>query len=97
MKENQKVYALLFVPIFLGLLINSPLLWFRLPLPFSALFLIFWFWVGMKFANLSTNKVYALLLGNSLNIFSLAFFIWSFSMFPLRAGIFLSQVFLNSL
>jgi len=77
-REYLKTYLLIFVPLILGFLINTPIFGYYFPFIFSVLFLAFWFWVGTKFAKLHKGIVYILFIGNSLTIISLILFIWSF-------------------
>lgn len=65
---NSMLIKIIFIPLF-GTLI------FYL-VPFAML--IFWFWVGQKFAQTKLNIFPAVLLGNSIGIISLPVYIWQF-------------------
>lgn len=78
--ESLKTYSLIFIPLILGFLINTPIFGYVFPFPFSILFLAFWFWVGVKFAKLNVGKAYSFLIGNSLTIITFILYIWSFFM-----------------
>lgn len=77
-KTNYKIYLLIFVPLILGYLINTEYFNYRFPLFLSIGFLMFWFWAGMKFADLYKKNIPTILIGNSLNIISFIIFYWSF-------------------
>jgi len=77
-KHELKTYLLVLAPLALGRIINTPIMGYYFPFIFSLAFLGFWFWVGMKFYRLSIRKLWALVIGNSLNLISFLMYIWSF-------------------
>lgn len=81
MKKNKHALIVL-APLILGWLFNL-IMYF---LPFSGVliwtlnlgFVLFWFWGGRQFAQLSTKKVRSYLLGNALWLISFLLYVWQF-------------------
>lgn len=46
--------------------------------PLAWIFLIFWVWVGSRFAKIELKRIYSFLIGNSLNIIACFVYIWLF-------------------
>ncbi|MGF7184849.1 hypothetical protein GGQ84_000934 [Desulfitispora alkaliphila] len=75
---DLKVLLLIFVPMALGIIVSSPYFGYNFPIFLSGLFLAFWFWVGMLFADMSIGKGVSYFLGNSLTVISGLVYYWSF-------------------
>ncbi|UNK18626.1 hypothetical protein MNQ98_00830 [Paenibacillus sp. N3/727] len=81
MKKNKHLLIVL-APLIIGWLFNMLIFY----LPFSGVliwtlnlgFVLFWFWVGSQFAQLSMKKVYSYLLGNMLWLISFLLYVWQF-------------------
>lgn len=76
MNRYKKGVIWLFIPLVYGL-VNVYLIIFP-PFLSQLVFGVFWFWVGMKFANLNVHKGKSFLIGNSIWAFSFVLFIWQF-------------------
>jgi len=80
--KNNKLIILQLLPFILGLLLNYIVVY----LPFyvfiiwllSIGFVLYWFWVGKQFGQLSLNKLLSFCLGNTLWAISFVLFIWQF-------------------
>lgn len=81
LKRNKYTWIVL-APLVGGWLFN----FLMFQLPFSGIliwtvnlgFILFWFWAGRQFSQLTTRKVYGFLFGNSLWLLSFLLYIWQF-------------------
>lgn len=65
------------IPLIYGFVSNTFLL-FIPPLLSQLVFVVFWFWVGMKFSCISGNKVKIFFIGNSVWLLSFLLYLWQF-------------------
>jgi len=77
MTHYKREVVLLLIPFLYGLIVNSLMIFIH-PLLSQLIFGVFWFWVGMIFAQLNINKIKSFLLGNTVWAFSFGLFIWQF-------------------
>lgn len=69
---------LILIPLIYGYLVNA-MLFPLFPIMMQLVFLIFWFWVGLRFSKWNTPKWKSFLIGNSLWFISFILFIWQFN------------------
>lgn len=80
--KNYKLIIFVLLPLFLGWLFNSTIVY----LPISSIimwilnigFIIYWFWVGKQFGQLKLNRLFSFLIGNIIWIISFMLFILQF-------------------
>ncbi len=68
---------LILVPFLYGYLINAMILPLY-PFIMQLVFLVFWYFVGIRFSNWNISKWKSFLIGNSLWLISFTLFIWQF-------------------
>lgn len=78
MSQKTKGIIWILVPFIYGYLANVFLFLILQPIFSQIIFGIFWFWVGMRYANLNGSKIKNFLIGNSIWLISFVMFIWQF-------------------
>ena len=84
MLDRNKIRCLviILIPLFLSILINRSFVimsgYVYVMGITSIIFVVYWFWCGMKFAEYDKNKIKSFVVGNSIWAISFILFIWQF-------------------